>query len=84
MRIHSIGFLTIVTLILVSLCVLGFYRTSSAAPPQQTFGNAAAQRIEIIKQLQLINQQLKEQNELLRKGNVPVTIVGVNLPNNMK
>jgi len=57
------------------LCVLGFYRTTAAQPQQPGLVNSAAQRLEIIEQLKQLNRQVAEQNELLRSGQVSVTIV---------
>ena len=48
--------------------VLGFYESSSAAPPggQPPFANAVEQRHEIIRELQQIKTLLQEQVQLLR------------------
>lgn len=60
----------------VILCVLGFYGTSQAQPnePNLPFANAVEQRVEIINQLKQLNEQLKEQNALLRSGKLKVVI----------
>lgn len=52
----------------VGLCVLGFYRSSGAAPQggQPPFANAVEQRSETIRELREIKELLKEQNALLR------------------
>lgn len=59
------------------VCVLGFYGTGSAQPPKshEPFSNSVAQQTEMIQLLKEINQQLKEQNDLLRTGVVQVTLV---------
>jgi len=48
--------------------VLGFYRSSPAAPKdvQLPFANPVAQRQDMIRELQEIKALLKEQNSLLR------------------
>lgn len=60
----------------VILCVLGFYGTSQAQPnePNLPFANAVEQRVEIINQLKQLNEQLKEQNALLRSGKLKVVV----------
>lgn len=60
----------------VILCVLGFYGTSQAQPnePNLPFANAVEQRIEIINQLKQLNEQIKEQNALLRSGKLKVVV----------
>ena len=51
-------------------CVLGFYQSCGAAPGagRPPFSNPVEQRAEIIRQLQQLNTQLREQNMLLRNG----------------
>lgn len=60
----------------VILCVLGFYGTSQAQPNESNlpFANAVEQRVEIINQLKQLNEQLKEQNALLRSGKLKVVV----------
>jgi hypothetical protein len=60
----------------LGLCVLGFYRPTSAAPPEesQPFANSVEQRAEMIAQLKEIAAELKEQNALLRSGNLKVLV----------
>ena len=57
-------------------CMLSFYQTGSAAPKggKLPFSNAVEQRGEMVRQLKLINAQLKEQNSLLRSGKLQVRI----------
>lgn len=57
-------------------CVLSFYRTSEAAPkpPVEPFANSVAQRMDMIAQLKEIKDLLKEQNALLRSGNLTVVV----------
>ena len=59
------------------VCVLGFYRASSAQPPKshEPFANSVAQQAEMIQLLKDISLQLKEQNALLRTGTLQVTVV---------
>lgn len=70
-------FAALAVLNVVSLCVLTFYQTSTAAPPeprQQPFANAVQQRFETIEQLKQMNSLLREQNQLLRSGQLRVRI----------
>ena len=57
-------------------CVLSFYRTTDAAPPKPgpPFANAVQQRMEMVGELKEIKQLLKEQNALLRSGNLGVVV----------
>ncbi len=59
--------LLIITNVLL-LCMLGLYRSTTAAPAanNEPFANSIEQRAEMIKQLQEINAQLKEQNSMFR------------------
>lgn len=61
---------------LLGLCVLGLYRPTHAAPPEesQPFANSVEQRAEMISQLKEIVAELKEQNALLRSGNLKVLV----------
>lgn len=57
--------------------VLSFYRTTDAAgppPARAPFANSVEQRIEMINQLKEINALLKEQNTLLRSGELTVLV----------
>jgi hypothetical protein len=63
------------TCIVVTYCMLGFYRTTNAAPPPPPFANSVEQRLETVQQLKEIKALLKEQNALLQSGNVKVIIV---------
>lgn len=77
MKTHTIvRFGIILAINVVGLCVLGFYRPTSAAPPQDTqpFANSVEQRAEMIAQLKDILAELKEQNALLRSGNLKVVV----------
>ena len=57
------------------VCVLGFYRTGTAAPSgARAFANAIEQRQEVIEQLKELNRQLREQNALLRSGKLKVIV----------
>ena len=58
-------------------CVLGFYWSSEAAPPKprQPFANSVEQRMQMIQELKEIKLRLKEQNALLRSGEVKVVLV---------
>ncbi len=58
------------------VCVLGFHQTGSAQPKpsHEPFANTVAQQGEMIQLLKEINQQLKEQNNLLKNGVLRVTV----------
>jgi len=58
------------------LCVLSFYRSTTAAPraDNQPFANEVEQRFEIIRELKQTNLLLKEQNALLRSGKLQVVV----------
>jgi len=64
------------TVVAVICCVLGFQQTGSAQPKpsHEPFANSVAQQAEMIQVLREINQQLKEQNELLKSGTVHVVV----------
>lgn len=74
--------LILIVLNVVSLSVLGFYRTSDAAPRQapQQVANPTEQMFEVINELKQLNVLMKEQNELLRTGKARVVISGVETP----
>lgn len=57
------------------LCVLGFYGTGTAQQPHPGLVNSAAQRLEMIEQLKQLNRQVAEQNQMLRSGQLSVTII---------
>lgn len=58
----------LITVNVLAWGMLGFYRTTGAAPkePQLPFRNAVEQRQDMIRELQEIKALLKEQNALLR------------------
>ncbi len=68
--------IALLTVNLAGLCMLGFHRPSSAAPGagNEPFANAVEQRAEMIAELREIGVLLKEQNALLRSGEVKVVI----------
>jgi hypothetical protein len=63
--------------IVLCCCVLSFYQTTSAQPPQarEPFANPVEQRMDMIKVLTEIRDQIKEQNALLRSGELKVIVV---------
>ena len=77
------GWALVVAANVLIYCVLSFYQTGNAAstaggaPP---FANSVEQRIEMIQVLKDINEQLKQQNALLRSGEVKVTIAQPSKP----
>jgi hypothetical protein len=64
------------TLIAALVCVLGFQQTGSAQPKptHEPFANSVAQNAEMIQLLREINQNLKEQNELMKSGTMRVVV----------
>jgi hypothetical protein len=66
----------LVAINVLGLCMLGFYRPTSAAPPEesQPFANSIEQRAEMIAQLKEVVAELKDQNALLRSGNLKVVV----------
>ena len=62
----------------VALCMLGFYGSSSAQQAQQApnlpFANSVEQTDEIIQQLKQLNGLMREQNNLLRSGQLQVVV----------
>jgi hypothetical protein len=58
--------------------MLGLHQPASVAQQQSNgelpFANSVVQRFDMIDQLRQINQQLKEQNALLRSGTVRVMV----------
>jgi hypothetical protein len=63
--------------IVVCCFVLSFYQTTSAQTSQAVppFANSIEQRMEITKLLAEIRDQIKEQNALLRSGELRVIVV---------
>ena len=55
-------------------CLLSLHQATDAAPPSGSvpFANAIEQRMEMINQLKGIKTLLREQNALLRSGNLRV------------
>ena len=74
---NSSRWLALVTLNLIGICVLGFYDQSIAQPPsaQGPFVNTTELQVQMVEQLKSINALLKEQNALLRSGNLQVIAV---------
>jgi hypothetical protein len=71
------GWALLVAANVLCYCVLSFYQTSDAASraaPRQPFANAIEQRMEMIRLLREINDQLKQQNALLRSGKLKVVL----------
>ncbi len=76
------GFLLLVMAGVLCFCVLSFHQTSDAqnSSPRPTLANAADERKELISNLEEIKNLLKEQNALLRSGQVKVIVT--ELPKN--
>lgn len=68
MKNHRLAWAGLIAANVVTLGVLGFYRTSGAAPQagQLPFSNAVEQRNAMVRELREIKDLLKEQNALLR------------------
>ncbi len=57
--------------------VLSFYETTRAAPPSNPklpFANSIEQRGEIVRELRVVGDLLREQNALLRSGKLKVVV----------
>jgi len=57
--------------------VLGFYQAKAASPRpggKPPFANSVEQRMEMIRLLKEVNEQLKQQNALLRSGKLRVIV----------
>jgi hypothetical protein len=76
------GFLFLVILNVMFYCVLSFHQTSDAqmSSPRPTLSNAPEERRELVSNLEEIRNLLKEQNALLRSGQVKVIVT--QLPKN--
>ncbi len=74
---HSARWGLLLAGVVLCCCVLSFYQTSSAQPPQakEPFANSVEQRMEMVKVLAEVRDLLKEQNALLRSGELRVIIV---------
>ena len=69
--------LALVILNVIGLCVLGLYGPTHAQPPsaQGPFANTTELQLEIVNQLKTLNGLVKEQNTLLKSGNLQVVTV---------
>ena len=79
---HKTGFMLLVIVNVLFYCVLSFHQTSDAqmSSPRPTVSNAPEERRELISNLEDIKNLLKEQNALLRSGQVKVIVT--QLPKN--
>jgi hypothetical protein len=71
------GWALLVAANVVCYCVLSFYQTSNAQQRtggEAPFANSVEQRIEMVNELKEIKNLLKEQNALLRSGNLKVIV----------
>ena len=70
------GWALLITANVLCYCVLSFYRTTDAAPAKgyPPFANSVEQRGEMVVQLREIKDLLREQNTLLRSGNLKVIV----------
>lgn len=66
-------FVAIVASVLL-VCVLSFQQQTDAQSRAEPFVNSGQQRLEMINLLKEISTQLKEQNALLRSGQVTVIV----------
>ncbi len=76
------GLMLLVIANVLCYCVLSFYQTSVAqnSAPRPTLANPVQERIEMISRLEDIRDLLKEQNALLKSGQVKVIVT--ELPKN--
>jgi len=75
------GWMMLIVANVLLYCVLNFYETCSAQSKDsgvRTFANAIEQRFEMLDQLTEIKNLLKEQNRLLKSGNIKVIVVEKN------
>ncbi len=73
------GWALLVAANVLCYCVLSFYQADAASPRagvKPPFANSVQQRMEMISLLRDINDQLKQQNALLRSGKLKVVVVG--------
>jgi hypothetical protein len=71
------GWALLVAANVLCYCVLSFYQASAAAPRtgvRPPFANSVEQRMEMIRLLTEIKEQLKQQNALLRSGKLKVIV----------
>jgi hypothetical protein len=70
------GFMLLLIANVLCYCVLSFYQTGAAqsGAPRPTLADPAEQRREMISNLEEIKSLLKEQNGLLRSGQVKVIV----------
>jgi hypothetical protein len=69
------GVMLLVIANVLCYCVLSFYQTGAAqSGSRPTLANAVQERTEIISKLEDIRDLLKEQNALLRSGQVKVIV----------
>ncbi len=75
-RANSLRWAALVTFNVAAVCMLGFMQTSRAQNPEvmPPFANAVDMQQEIITQLRELNRSVKEQNALLRSGNLHVVV----------
>ena len=75
------GFMLLVIANVLCYCVLSFYQTGAAqSGSRPTLANPVEERKELISNLEEIKSLLKEQNALLRSGQVKVIVT--ELPKN--
>ena len=75
------GFMLLVIANVLCYCVLSFYQTGAAqSGSRPTLANPVQERQEVISNLEEIKSLLKEQNALLRSGQVKVIVT--ELPKN--
>jgi hypothetical protein len=71
------GWVVLIAANVLCYCVLSFYQQSDAASSAEAklpFANSVEQRIEMIRLLGEIRDQLKQQNALLRSGELKVVV----------
>ena len=75
--IRKSSLMLLVVACVLSSCVLVFHQTGTAqnSAPEPTLANAVEARRQMITNLQEIKELLKEQNALLRSGQIKVVVV---------
>ena len=79
---HRNGWTLLVLLNVTAFGVLGLYQTTHAGSPigSPPFANTSESRLEMVQELKEIRDLLKEQNALLKSGEVKVIVTGLPKP----
>ena len=79
---HRNGWTVLLLLNVVAFGVLGLYQTTNAGSPigSPPFANTSESRLEMVQELKEIRDLLKEQNALLKSGEVKVIVTELPKP----